>query len=140
MTASLILVLALFVICVWMMTLGFVIRQSKQMHALRSELNTYMGMRDRIATDYQRVVDQLMDCSRGINKTLHEHDRRLRAVATRNEQMSTQDNGGQSRYREAVNLLRRGADEDELVGACGLSRGEAHLIAHLERLQNRVTS
>jgi hypothetical protein len=37
-----------------------------------------------------------------------------------------------------VDLLRRGADEDDLIGSCGLSRGEAHLIAHLERLQNRV--
>jgi hypothetical protein len=140
MTASLVLVFSLFVISVWMMTLAFVIRQSRQMQALRSELDAYMDMRERIATDYQRVVNQLLDCSRGVNQTLHDHDRRLRAITTRNEQISTQDSGGQSRYREAVNLLRRGADEDELVGACGLSRGEAHLIAHLERLQNRVVS
>jgi hypothetical protein len=122
----------------WLVTVPFIYRQARQIQALRGQLAAYVSMREKTAGDYQRTVDALMDCSRGLNATLHEHDRRLRMLSSKQEQFSTQEGGGTARYREAVDLLRRGADEDDLIGSCGLSRGEAHLIAHLERLQNRV--
>lgn len=132
------LLLQLLCLAAWLMTVPYLYRQARQIQALRGQLAAYMSMREKTAGEYQRTVDALMDCSRGLNATLHEHDRRLRQLSSRQEQFSTQDNSGTARYREAVDLLRRGADEEDLIGSCGLSRGEAHLIAHLERLQNRV--
>lgn len=132
------LVLQLLCLAAWLVTVPYLYRQARQIQALRGQLAAYMSMREKTAGEYQRTVDALMDCSRGLNATLHEHDRRLRQISSRQEQFSTQESGGTARYREAVDLLRRGADEEDLIGSCGLSRGEAHLIAHLERLQNRV--
>lgn len=140
MNPTFMLLLQMFTVTAWVITVAYVFRQSRELLALRSELDGYIKDNDRVAGDYRRTVDQLLDCSRGVSKALHEQDGRLRQLTTRHEQMQLESTGGSSRYREALDLLRRGADEDELVGACGLSRGEAHLIAHMERLQNRVVA
>lgn len=121
----------------WALTVPYLYRQARQIQSLNRQLAAYIGMREKTGKEYQRIVNALMQCSRGVNDTLHEHDRRLRALSDKQETIA-QHEPGSSRYREALTLIRRGADEDELVDACGLSRGEAHLIAHLERLQNRV--
>jgi hypothetical protein len=134
------LLLQMFTVTAWVITVAYVFRQSRELVALRSELDGYIKDHDRVADEYRRTVDQLLDCSRGVNKALHDQDSRLRILASRHEQIQLESNTGSSRYREAIDLLRRGADEDELVDACGLSRGEAHLIAHMERLQNRVVA
>jgi len=39
------------------------------------------------------------------------------------------DNSG---YKQAVALMQRGADTDELVDACDLSRGELDLLSRLQ--------
>jgi hypothetical protein len=140
MNPTFMLVLQMFTVTAWVITVAYVFRQSRQLVALRDELDGYIQAHDRTAEEYRRTVDQLLDCSRGVNKALHEQDSRLRLLSSRHEQMQLDSGSGSSRYREAIDLLRRGADEDELVGACGLSRGEAHLIAHMERLQNRVVA
>lgn len=41
-------------------------------------------------------------------------------------------------FDQAVKLVRKGATVDELVEICGLSRGEAELIAMMHRLDNNV--
>jgi hypothetical protein len=130
-------VLQVITLIVWVLTVTFMYRQARQVRSLRKQLAAYINMREKTAGQYQRTLNALMDCSRGVNSTLHEHNRRLRMISTRQEESAGHE-PGTARYREAVALLRRGADEDELITTCGLSRGEAHLIAHLERLQNRV--
>lgn len=38
-------------------------------------------------------------------------------------------------YAQAIKLAHKGADVDDLVEACGLSRGEAELVAMMHRLE-----
>jgi len=124
-------------IIAWGLTAGVIYRQARQLSELRAQVATSLTSEARSAAEMKRTVSALLDCSRGVNETLHAHDSRLRQISFRQEEIALHEHGS-ARYREAVALLRRGAEEGELVDSCGLSQGEAHLIAHLERLQNRV--
>lgn len=83
-------------------------------------------------------VDAMLRCNRGINDLLHEHQRQIRHLQSRQEGLEMQDSG-LSRYRQAVSLVGKGADHEELISACGLSRGEAELVAHIGQLQRRAS-
>ncbi|HHH45175.1 MAG TPA: DUF2802 domain-containing protein [Gammaproteobacteria bacterium] len=41
--------------------------------------------------------------------------------------------GGERPYRQASQLVHNGADIEELVGTCGLTRGEAELLVMMQR-------
>jgi hypothetical protein len=83
-------------------------------------------------------VDAMLRCNRGVSDMLREHQRQIRQLQSRQEGLELQDSG-LSRYRQAVTLIGKGADQEELISSCGLSRGEAELVAHIGQLQRRAS-
>lgn len=71
-----------------------------------------------------------------IGERLLEVEQQLRLVAERQDQIDLRQPARQP-YRLAINLARQGAEVDKLVATCGISRGEAELVARLHR-SNRV--
>ena len=59
-------------------------------------------------------------------------NRRQDELGHRQEQIGS-DNNGQS-FEQAIKLARKGAGTDELMDVCGLSQGEAELLAMMQRL------
>jgi hypothetical protein len=66
-----------------------------------------------------------------------ELERRLRQLAEQQEQMLSRD-PDQGPYRHAVRLAAQGASREEIMKACGVSRGEADLLRSLHGPQERA--
>lgn len=75
----------------------------------------------------------LLACSRGVGDVLQRQERQIRGLQQRQQQVEVQGPA----FREAATLVEHGASPKELVAACGLSQGEAELIAHLNGLKQR---
>ena len=65
-----------------------------------------------------------------------ELERRMRQLAEQQEQMLSRD-PDQGPYRHAVRLAVQGASREEIMKACGVSRGEADLLRSLHGPQDR---
>jgi hypothetical protein len=59
-----------------------------------------------------------------------EIEQRLHGIRTRQDELELRDQGDKS-YSQAIKLIHRGANVDDIIAACGLNRGEAELIANL---------
>jgi len=57
-------------------------------------------------------------------------EQRLNGIRTRQDELELRDQGDKS-YAQAIKLIHRGANVDDIIAACGLNRGEAELIANL---------
>lgn len=72
----------------------------------------------------------LLTASRGMGQRLQRQQQQLKTLLQRQDQLELQDDGG-SQYRTAVGLARQGLPPAELAARCGLTQGEAELIARL---------
>jgi hypothetical protein len=64
-------------------------------------------------------------------------ERRLRQLSLRQDELGIQQKQGEGDMRsfeQANKMVRKGASVDEVVDICGLSRGEAELIAMMQRM------
>jgi hypothetical protein len=111
-----------------------VLWQVRALVALRREMRDTQTACARMVAAMQRDVGALLDGSRGVSDTIHAHHRHIRQLLARQDKLELYDSG-EARYREAVALLGKGASEQELVQTCGLSRGEAQLVVHLNHLR-----
>jgi len=68
-----------------------------------------------------------------------ELERRMRQLAEQQEQMLSRD-PEQGPYRHAVRLAAQGASREEIMKACGVSRGEADLLRSLHGPQDPAES
>jgi hypothetical protein len=64
-----------------------------------------------------------------------EIEQRLRGIRTRQDELELRDQGDKS-YAQAIKLIHRGANVEDIIAACGLNRGEAELIASLHSVQH----
>jgi hypothetical protein len=69
----------------------------------------------------------------GLDQRVSSIEQRSRRLKERQEQLELRDNGERS-YAQAIRMVHRGADVEELVSVCGLSRGEAELISMMHRM------
>jgi len=71
-----------------------------------------------------------------LEKMLHELAEQQEMLGQRQEQI---DQGGDEdrSYTHAIKLAHKGASVDDLVEVCGLTRGEAELVAMMHRLEQR---
>lgn len=92
----------------------------------------------------QRVLQQRSDTLRrdlsaltaaavSVGQRVLELERRQRRLAERQDQLDVFESANQP-YEQAIRMVHKGAGIEELVEICGLSRGEAELIAMLHRL------
>ncbi|MCC7410897.1 MAG: DUF2802 domain-containing protein [Gammaproteobacteria bacterium] len=84
----------------------------------------------------RRDLDALLVCSRGLGERVHAQQQLLRRLGERQTQLERED-ASQSRFGAAATLLQRGAEVDEIIDQCGVSRAEAELVLHLQQLRSR---
>ena len=76
----------------------------------------------------------MFSASKGVDKRLARMEKKLRLQTDRQDKLELHEPNLQA-YGQAARLVRKGADADELVDTCGLSRGEAELIMFLNSEQ-----
>ncbi len=69
----------------------------------------------------------------GVGERVGRLEGRLRQLSERQDQLDLREPSAQP-YQQAIKLVHNGADVDEIVEACGLSRGEAELVMMMHRL------
>jgi len=91
--------------------------------------------------EHERAIRSLRDdvgalCAgaAGVGDRVTRLEQRVRRQNERQDQMELRGSGGERPYQQAVRLVQNGADVDELIKACGLTPGEAELIAMMHRL------
>lgn len=88
----------------------------------------------------QNDLRALCNAAVGMGDRVNQMERRLRQVAERQEalglrqdQLNQEDPEARS-YTQAIKMAHKGAAVDDLIEVCGLSRGEAELVAMMHRL------
>lgn len=81
-------------------------------------------------------------CNAGVTmgERLHQTERRVKqltqqqeALGMRQEQINKEEPEARA-YAQAIKMAQKGASVDDLMDVCGLSRGEADLVAMMHRL------
>ena len=76
----------------------------------------------------------MFSASTGVDKRLARIEKKLKMQTERQDKLELHEPNLQA-YGQAARMVRKGADADELVDTCGLSRGEAELIMFLNAEQ-----
>lgn len=85
---------------------------------------------DSLRTD----INALYSGAVGIGKRLNNIERKLRLNTERQDKLELRDID-QASYDHAARLVKNGAEVNELVDSCGISKGEAELIKLLNSSQ-----
>lgn len=107
------------------LTLGQ-IYQLLAVRRLRRLLNASEGQSTRQHDDFAA----LCKASVGAGDHLVRLEQQVRRLTERQEQIEMRSAGDRP-YTQAIQMVQRGADISELIDQCGLTRGEAELIAML---------
>lgn len=75
--------------------------------------------------------------SLGLGERLSNLESRFSRLAQRQEYLELQEAPERS-YKQAIKMVKRGADIDELMEDCGLARGEAELIVLSKQLDRAM--
>lgn len=109
--------------------LGFVAASRRHGRAIR-ELKEALAERDRDIAAVQGDLAALTKASLGAGDHLMQVENRVRRLSERQSQTEMRAVGDRP-YQQAIQLVQTGADADELVRQCGMTRGEADLIVML---------
>ena len=106
--------------CGWLLLLWKLrstrLRQATQIDTLKSDMRA------------------LVSAAIGVGERVHKIEKSLKEVSHRQEVIDQTDPGAQA-YQQAIKMAQKGASIDELIDICGLTRGEAELIAMLHRME-----
>lgn len=83
--------------------------------------------------DLQNDIRAITAAAIGVGERVLELERRQRRLAERQEQLDIYDPANQP-YEQAIEMVKNGADVQELVDVCGISESEAELVALMHRL------
>jgi hypothetical protein len=88
-------------------------------------------------TALQNDLRALCNSAVNVGARINAVEQRLRQLSLRQDQLGMQQQGaGEGRsFDQAAKMVRKGASIDEVVDVCGLSRGEAELVAMMQRLE-----
>lgn len=88
-------------------------------------------------TALQNDLRALCNSAVNVGARINAVEQRLRQLSLRQDQLGMQQQGaGEARsFDQAAKMVRKGASIDEVVDVCGLSRGEAELVAMMQRLE-----
>lgn len=109
-----------------------------QGRALQRAHRTAAGLADSGADLRERVhlleqeLGALCSASVGAGGHLVRLEQQVRRVIERQDQLEMRA-GAERPYSQASELVSRGADIDELMQTCGLTRGEAELLVMMQR-------
>lgn len=107
--------------------------------ALRRERRE-RGRQAEMLQSIQRDLRALCNSAVTVGERINRAERRVQQLAERQEelglrqdQIDQEDPEGRA-YAQAVKMAQKGAAAEELMEVCGLTRGEAELIAMMHRL------
>ncbi len=106
--------------------LGFLLMCLRQQRELDS-------LRGRFA-EAEEQLSMLNDTGIGVGRRVLAMDRRLKLAERRQQEMDATD-PQRITYNEAMKLLSLGAEVNDLIANCGLSRAEAELMSALYQSQ-----
>jgi len=104
-------------------------RQQQALHHLRHHLDAQTTTMEGL----EQQLEALLSCSRGMGRRVRRHEKRLRHLTHRQDEVQTMGSG-ETPYHQAQVLLQQGADSDVLIDDCGLTPVEAELMAKLHPL------
>lgn len=99
------------------------LRAYRQIHVLRTALETQQENVRHIESDFRAIcegVRHMGDDFMGIDKRIRRLSERQDSLDMREPDLAT--------YKQAISLVQKGADVDQLVDTCGLGRSEAELV------------
>jgi len=105
-----------------------------QAYRIRGDRETIAKLSESVA-HLQGDMNALCSGSVGVGKRINRLETKSRLQAERQTRLEHQTPDLQS-YGNAARLANKGADVEELVDHCGLSRGEAELILFLNSQQH----
>lgn len=109
--------------------LGYLLYRS---HRLVAELvYDSRNLRERLH-QLEQEIGALCSASMGAGEHVVKMERQVQRIVERQNQLDMRINVERP-YSQASQLVMRGADIDELVETCGLSRGEAELLVMMRR-------
>lgn len=76
----------------------------------------------------------LVSAAIGVGERVHRIEKSLKEVSHRQEVIDQADPGAQA-YQQAIKMAQKGSSIEELIDICGLTRGEAELVAMLHRME-----
>jgi hypothetical protein len=102
--------------------------QAITIHRLRGQVEE----RERRLVNLETGVHALLNCSRQMGDQIHRQQKQFRTLLHRQDQLARQENGSPP-YHQVSDMMRIGASKDDLITTCGLSDGEAELVAYLSQ-------
>jgi len=112
------------------LALGLALLAILLMLRYRQELIRSRRQLDALQSDMRALVSAAI----GVGERVHRIEKSLKEVSHRQEQIDQTDPGAQA-YQQAIKMAQKGAAAEELIEICGLTRGEADLIAMLHRME-----
>lgn len=107
-------------------SLGLHALQAYKIRRSQQQLVNMSGQLQRLENDLRAMFS----ASTGVDKRLAKIEKKVKIQHERQDRIELHEPNLQS-YGQAAKLVRKGANADELVDTCGLSRGEAELIMFL---------
>lgn len=101
--------------------------QSRQLQALREQLQQQDAKQERQLKNLARRLDNYLSGSMQMGKELHELREQFAPMPDKLLQLEQRDPGSLS-FLEAARLVGLGATTEDLQHACGLSQSEAELL------------
>ena len=104
--------------------------------ALRRQLEAREGAMNTMQNDLRALCNAAVTVGERMNQLesqVAQLDQRQRELGLRQEQLGQAEPEERS-YDQAVKLVQRGAGVEELMEICGLTRGEAELVAMMHRM------
>lgn len=84
----------------------------------------------------QSDVRALVSAAVGVGEKIFHFEKQMKQIVERQDQLDLTDSSSQP-YQQAIKMSQKGASVSELIEICGLTRGEAELIAILHRMDNQ---
>lgn len=96
-------------------------------------LSKNLHHRDAENARLQKDLHGLLLCMRGVSDRFDQHQKQLRSVTVRQNDIASK-NVSDSHYQQAAFMMDKGASVDDLMKSCGLSRGEAEMMARINHM------
>lgn len=128
-----------FSLTIFQATLSIILAVSVCLHALQAyrlrRTQRQLDGMERQVLSLGSDLRAMFSASKGVDKRLARMEKKLKIQTERQDKLELHEPNMQA-YGQAARLVRKGADANELVDTCGLSRGEAELIMFLNAEQS----
>lgn len=105
----------------------FLLMSLVSMAFMYNHFHQILAQQDEIITAMQDDLNAMCNGAVGIGEHLSKLEERTQRLAQRQDALEIQEAPERS-YRQAIKMLRNGANLDQIMTDCGLARGEAELL------------